>query len=184
MGKGQGIGHGNGGHVEQAVDEKQGKKAPKMGDVGCGDEGGSSNEVAEGEKAFGGKVAVGKLIAEKNPQNGSDSEHGSDQTHLPTTELQHPHVGEDFGLPGSPDGNLQQHHDEKEDAVVFDWICFGHLGEFLNVEITPSGRQVGREWTTGRYSSTSILVDEGRRPDFSHWSGRSFPALTVYFPSA
>ena len=36
----------------------------------------------------------------------------------------------------------------------------------------------------GYYKSTLTLADVGMSPVCSHWSGRSFPTLTVYFPSA
>ena len=100
------IGHRDRRHINDGMDHEERKEQRKGRHLRGGDQADAGDQVTESKKPLGRKVAVGELIAEKDPQNRAEGKHAAAQTDLPDAEIKHPHVGENLGLPRAPDENL------------------------------------------------------------------------------
>src|SRR5262245_31078419 len=94
--------------------------------------------MAEGKEFFSGEIAVGELVAEKDPSDRRDGEHATREILLPLFKLEHRHVIEDLHLPGAPDGNFKHHHEEQFEtwASVHKVGCGGGYGKEAHVAST------------------------------------------------
>ena len=121
--EGQGVGDGDGGDVEERVDEHESEEDGETGGPVHGEDGDAADEVAEGHEFFGGEVAVGELGGEEDADDGSNGEGGADPGGLAFGEVEAvlAHVAPDEGEPSAPDEELQDHHDEE-------LVAFGGVG--------------------------------------------------------
>ena len=62
-----------------------------------------AHEMTERQEPLGGKIAIGELVAEEDPQERGDAERIADQRLLPRLEVEHPHVGQDLPQPRAQD---------------------------------------------------------------------------------
>ena len=111
--EGQGVGHGQGGHIKQAVDQETNEERPEGSHESRGYQSDAAYQMAESEEFLRGKVSISELVAKKDPHNRRNAEHASGKVLLPLLKPKHGHVGEEFNLPSSPNGDLEDHHDEE-----------------------------------------------------------------------
>ena len=141
--EGQGVGDGDGGDVEEGVDEHEAEEEREAGGPIHGEDGDAADEVTEGHEFFGSEVAVGELGGEEDADDGGDGEGGADPGGLAFGEVEAilAHVAPDEGEPGAPDEELQDHHDEE--LVAFGGIRGGSHEKRKGEDFEP-GRSVKR----------------------------------------
>jgi len=115
VGKCERIGHRQRWYVEQSVNEEAQEEGPERGAIGGSEQRDAADEVAKRKEFFRREIAIGKLIAKKDPDERRDTEHASCQGLLPGFKVQSggTHEGKDFDLPSTPNGDLEDHHDEE-----------------------------------------------------------------------
>ena len=73
----------------------------------------AADQMAERQELLRGKIAIGKLVAEKHAHDGGDGKCVQNPGLLRSGELQAGQIAVDQRQPTAPDEKLQDHHDEK-----------------------------------------------------------------------
>ena len=100
------IGDGIGGDVQQAMDQHQTEKRPKRCRKREQEYGHASDQMTESQVSFGGKIAIGKLVAEKHADNCRDGERVENPRLLRRREPKAREVSINERQPASPNKEL------------------------------------------------------------------------------
>src|SRR5262249_17472401 len=99
----------------------QAKERPKLSRQGAAQDGQASDEMAESEEFFRGKISIRELIAEKHAHDRSNGKRVQNPGLFAGLEAEARQVAEDQRQARPPDKKLQHHHEEK-----FETDCLVH----------------------------------------------------------
>jgi hypothetical protein len=111
VGHGDRVGQGEGGRIQQAVEEHQPHQRAVGGHPGHDQQDHPAGQLQSGDHLLGGEPAVGHLSPQEGGDDGGQREQGEDKTDLHPVEVQVVHqVDRQYGGPGPPDRVLEEHH--------------------------------------------------------------------------
>src|SRR5262249_19061496 len=120
------------------MNQHQGEKSAKILHEEKAENGESPDKVAEGEKFFRGKVAVGKLVRKKDADERSNGKGAADQGLLRAGKTNGRHVTENWRQPRSPNKKFQHHHYEEFET-----------GRVIHKRLKPKHKELPADWQAG-----------------------------------